>query len=197
VAGAPEPAADSEIALIQAAQRRDHEAFERLVRKHDRAILRLAYNLLRSDEDARDAYQEVFLRAYRSLGSFSFQSSFQTWLYRIATNVCLDMLRRRSVRKEVASSAANTASREDALQQAPDPSVLGNPEREARRRELGATISRALRDLTPRERLVFELRHYEGLRLRAIGNVLSISEEAAKNSLFRATRKLRQALQDA
>src|ERR1700754_3056546 len=86
--------------LIRAAQRGDQDAFEQLVRAYDQSVLRLAMNLLRSPEDARDVYQEAFLRVYRNLHSFRFDCSFHTWLYRIATNLCLDQLRKRKVRKE-------------------------------------------------------------------------------------------------
>ena len=86
VAGQPRAAHISETALVEAAQRGDADAFEQLVRLHDRTVLRLALNILRSPEDARDAYQEVFLRAYRSLGKFRFQCSFRTWLYRIGAS---------------------------------------------------------------------------------------------------------------
>src|ERR1700758_1828442 len=87
-------------ALIRAAQRGDQDAFEQLVRAHDQSVLRLAMNLLRSPEEARDVYQEAFLRVYKNLHTFRFDCSFPTWLYRIVTNICLDHLRRRKVRKE-------------------------------------------------------------------------------------------------
>ena len=86
--------------LIRAAQGGDQDAFEQLVRAYDQSVLRLAMNLLRSPEDARDVYQEAFLRVYRNLHSFRFDCSFHTWLYRIVTNICLDQLRKRKVRKE-------------------------------------------------------------------------------------------------
>src|SRR6478609_8457425 len=86
--------------LIRAAQRGDQDAFEQLVRVYDQSVLRLAMNLLRSPEDARDVYQEAFLRVYKNLHSFRFDCSFHTWLYRIVTNLCLDHLRKRKVRKE-------------------------------------------------------------------------------------------------
>src|SRR5437763_4535434 len=86
--------------LIRAAQRGDQDAFEQLVRAYDQSVLRLAMNLLRSPEDARDVYQEAFLRVYRNLHAFRFDCSFHTWLYRIVTNICLDQLRKRKVRKE-------------------------------------------------------------------------------------------------
>src|ERR1700745_3961036 len=86
--------------LIRAAQRGDQRAFEQLVRLYDQNVLRLALNLLRSPEDANDIYQEAFLRVYKNLHSFRFDCSFHTWLYRIVTNLCLDQLRKRKVRKE-------------------------------------------------------------------------------------------------
>src|SRR6202158_1552828 len=79
-----------ESSLIRAVQRGDQDAFEQLVRAYDRSVLRLAVNLLRSPEDARDVYQEAFLRVYRNLHAFRFDCSFHTWLYRIVTNICLD-----------------------------------------------------------------------------------------------------------
>src|SRR6202166_5155357 len=85
--------------LIRAAQRGDQDAFEQLVHAYDQSVLRLAMNLLRSPEDARDVFQEGFLRVYRNLHSFRFDCSFHTWLYRIVTNICLDQLRKRKVRK--------------------------------------------------------------------------------------------------
>src|ERR1035438_2180361 len=86
--------------LIRAAQAGDQDAFGQLVRTYDQSVLRLAMNLLRSPEDARDVYQEAFLRVYRNLHGFRFDCSFHTWLYRIVTNICLDLLRKRKVRKE-------------------------------------------------------------------------------------------------
>src|ERR1700694_3015654 len=86
--------------LIRAAQRGDQDAFERLVRTYDQSVLRLAMNLLHSPEEARDVDQEAFLRVYRNLDTFRFDCSFHPWLYRIVTNICLDHLRKRKVRKE-------------------------------------------------------------------------------------------------
>ncbi len=190
------PAPYSEEALIRAAQQKDPDAFEQLVRLYDRSVLRVTMNLLRSPEDARDAYQEAFLKAYRRLETFRFQCSFHTWIYRIATNVCLDHLRRKSVRKEHAVDDRDDQQGLNPLQNAADASVQGDPDRVLTGRELSDRIRAALEDLSPKERTVFELRHYEGMRLKAIGEVIGISEEAAKNSLFRATRKLRVALND-
>ena len=182
--------------LIRAAQRGDQDAFEQLVRAHDQSVLRLAMNLLRSPEDARDVYQEAFLRVYRSLDSFRFDCSFHTWLYRIVTNICLDQLRKRKVRKEESAVVETSDGPLDRMETFEEETAHANPERTLWNRELKQRIEKALDLLTPRERMVFELRHYQGLRLRNIGEVLGTTEEAAKNCLFRATQKMRAVLGD-
>jgi RNA polymerase sigma-70 factor (ECF subfamily) len=192
---APLDAANDEAGLIRAAQRGDQAAFERLVREYDRSVLRLAANLLHSPDEARDVYQEAFFKVYKNLSSFRFDCSFHTWLYRIVTNVCLDHLRRRKVRKEESTVVDTPDGPVDHASKVVEESSFGNPERRAWNQELSAKISAALETLTPRERTVFELRHYEGLRLRAIGEILGTTEEAAKNCLFRATQKMRSSLE--
>jgi RNA polymerase sigma-70 factor (ECF subfamily) len=183
-----------EAALIRAAQAGDEHAFEQLVHSYDQAVLRLAFNLLRSQEDARDVYQEAFLRVHRNLHNFRFDCSFHTWLYRIVTNLCLDLLRKRKVRKEESAVADGDEGPRDRIAAIPETGVTGNPERTLLSRELRRRMEEGLAQLTPRERTVFELRHYQGLRLRAIGEILGTSEEAAKNCLFRATQKMRATL---
>ncbi|MGA3020014.1 MAG: RNA polymerase sigma factor [Bryobacteraceae bacterium] len=183
-------------ALIRAAQSGDQDAFEQLVRTYDQSVLRLAMNLLRSPEDARDVYQEAFLRVYRNLHAFRFDCSFHTWLYRIVTNICLDLLRKRKVRKEEPSVVETSEGPIDRLETYEEGAAAADPERAMWNRELKQRIDGALGGLTPRERMVFELRHYQGLRLRNIGEVLGTTEEAAKNCLFRATQKMRGVLGD-
>ena len=183
--------------LIRGAQRGDRAAFEELVRQYDQAVLRLALHLTGSEQDARDIYQDAFLKAYRNLGSFRFECSFYTWIYRIVTNLCLDHLRKRQVRKEDAPVVVDSDGEEySIIDQVADDRSGASPERDLMRRELGARIARALTKLTPRERMVFEMKHYQGLKLRTIGEALNTTEETAKNTLFRATQKLRAALAD-
>jgi len=180
--------------LIRAAQRGDQDAFEQLVRVYDQSVLRLAMNLLRSPEDARDVYQEAFLRVYRNLQSFRFDCSFHTWLYRIVTNICLDQLRKRKVRKEESPVVETADGPVDRMEAFEEEAAEADPERNMWNRQLKQRIGEALQDLTARERMVFELRHYQGLRLRNIGDMLGTTEEAAKNCLFRATQKMRSKL---
>lgn len=183
-----------ETELIRAAQRGDSAAFEELVRTYDQSVLRLALSMLRSPEDARDVYQETFLRVYRNLDQFRFDCSFHTWLYRIATNLCLDQLRKRKVRKEEPVIVTTPDGTLDRAETAAETRVEGDPLRNLFSGQIRKHVKEALAELTPRERMVFELRHYEGLRLRKIGEMLGTSEEAAKNCLFRATQKMRSAL---
>jgi RNA polymerase sigma-70 factor (ECF subfamily) len=185
-----------EAALIRAAQRGDEAAFEQLVRAYDQSVLRLALNLLRSPDDASDVYQEAFLRVYRNLHTFRFDCSFHTWLYRIVTNLCLDHLRKRKVRREESTVVETGEGPLDRIDSLAEERAHGDPQRRLLSRELRSKIEAVLLDLTPRERMVFELRHYQGMRLRAIGDMLGTSEEAAKNCLFRATQKMRVALGD-
>lgn len=185
-----------EAALIRAAQRGDQLAFEQLVSGYDQAVLRLALNLVRSPEDASDIYQEAFLRVYRNLNNFRFDCSFHTWLYRIVTNLCLDHLRKRKVRREEPTVVETQEGEMDRADTVQDGRAELNPERNLLNAQLKSRIREVLMQLTARERMVFELRHYHGMRLRAIGETLGTTEEAAKNCLFRATQKMRAALGD-
>jgi RNA polymerase sigma-70 factor (ECF subfamily) len=185
-----------EKALIRAAQEGDQDAFGQLVRAYDQSVLRLAMNLLRSPEDAQDVYQEAFLRVYRNLNSFRFDCSFHTWLYRIVTNLCLDQMRKRKVRKEESTLIEGSDGPVDRMDSVQEGRVEGDPQRSTFNVELRQRVKKALGELTARERMVFELRHYQGLKLRNIGEILGTSEEAAKNCLFRATQKMRLALGD-
>jgi RNA polymerase sigma-70 factor (ECF subfamily) len=178
--------------LIRQAQRGDRSSFDSLVRRYDQPVLRLALHMLGNEQDAQDIHQEAFLKAYRHLGNFRFECSFYTWLYRIVTNLCLDQLRRRKSRREDPATVLDSSGDEmDLLSNVSDTRAMANPSRELDRKNMGESINQALDKLTPRERTVFELKHYQGLKLRTIGEMLSTTEETAKNTLFRATRKLR------
>ena len=178
--------------LIREAQAGSRAAFDALVRQYEHQVLRLALHLTGSEHDAEDIYQEAFLKAYRYLGNFRFECSFYTWIYRIVTNLCLDQLRRRKTRREDNAVIVDRSGEEiDILATVSDNRSFSNPARELDRKVLGERIQAALEKLTPRERMVFELKHYQGLRLRTIGEMLNTTEETAKNTLFRATKKLR------
>ena len=199
-AGASVLSAADDRTLIERAQAGDRPAFELLVQRYDRQVLRLALNVLGSAEDARDVYQEAFLKIYRHLHSFRFECAFYTWIYRIVTNICLDHLRRRRSHPEEQPPLLRTVSSEerrdgDFFDRQQGTGVHSDPERQVLGHEIGRKVEAALHALSPRERMVFEMRHYQGMKLRAIGEALGTTEETVKNSLFRATRKLRAELE--
>jgi RNA polymerase sigma-70 factor (ECF subfamily) len=196
-----------EATLIAQAHAGDRAAFETLVRMHDRSVLRLALRLVRTEDEARDIYQESFLKAYRSLGQFRGDASFGTWLLRIVTTVCLDHLRRRAGRPEAVPLDGTAAGAREARSGAavhgrassfepPDDHPDRDPERALARREIRRRIAAALATLPARERMVFLLRHDQGMRLRLIADLLGTTEDTVKNCLFRAHRHLREALGD-
>jgi RNA polymerase sigma-70 factor, ECF subfamily len=181
--------------LIRRAQQGDTAAFEELVRNYDRSVLRLTMRLTDSTEDAQDIYQDTFIRAYRKIGQFRFECSFYTWIYRIATNLCSDYLRRKQVRDRYTYSerysGENDGREETVLDRACEQRAGASPERAALNEELKKQILAAVNELSATERMVFELRHYEGLKLQTVASILSTTENTIKNTLFRATRKLR------
>src|ERR1700693_6193577 len=141
--------------LIERAQTGDREAFEALVHRYDRDVLRIALNVLHRTEDARDVYQEAFLKIYKNLPRFRFECSFYTWMYRVVTNVCLDHLRRRSSRPEdqapePASNTNGDTISGDFFDRQPATGTLSDPEGRMRGLEIGRRISNALDLLTRR-----------------------------------------------
>jgi RNA polymerase sigma-70 factor, ECF subfamily len=171
-----------ETELIRQAQAGSRVAFDALVRQYEQQVLRLALHLTGSEHDAEDIYQEAFLKAYRYIGNFRFECSFYTWIYR------------KTRREDQAVIIDHSGDEIDVLSSVSDERSFSNPARELDRKVLGNRIQEALGKLTPRERMVFELKHYQGLRLRTIGEMLNTTEETAKNTLFRATKKLRSQL---
>jgi RNA polymerase sigma-70 factor, ECF subfamily len=139
--------------------------------------------------------QETFLKAYKQLHRFDGRSAFGTWLYRIAANCSLDLIRARKNRREQQASAdsENSGEKRDWLEQvaAPDPS----PERLARSGQVASLLKPALEQLTDLERTAFVLRHYEGCGIAEIASALGVETNAAKHSVFRAVQKLRRALE--
>jgi len=155
--------------LVREALGGNQTAFEQLVHAHHQAVLRLALRITGSETDAQDIYPEAFLKIYKKLSSFRFESSFSTWIYSIVTNLCLDHLRKNQNRKETSTIEVHAEGEEyDQLNQTSDHSPANNPEQYLLSRELRARISCALQGLAPRERMIFELKHFEGLKLRTI-----------------------------
>jgi RNA polymerase sigma-70 factor, ECF subfamily len=176
----------TDIELVERVRGGDDDAFRLLVERHSRAIYRSAYRITSNAADADDVVQEAFLRSYRALGTFDSRATFTTWLHRIAINCALDLIdsrKRRDGRIDDGEDLALIASR-DAT---PDRVVLGT--------EMQRAIAAAMAGLTGNERTAFVLRHFEGMPLEEIGQILGTRLNATKNTVFRAVKKLRQQLQ--
>lgn len=176
--------------LIRKAQNGDPVAFAELVQQHDRTVFALLARFVRSAEDAKDLYQEILVKVYRGLPGFRFQSEFSTWVHRIAVNTCLSH-RSRRVR-----GSAGADSRPDEYREEDIPSTDPSPVEAAVAGETARRIEEALGVLSPRQRMVFTLRHYEERSLKEIATALGCTEGTAKRYLFDATRRLRDELGD-
>ncbi len=146
--------------LIRRAQNGDQVAFAELVQQHDRTVFALLARFVRSAEDAKDLYQEILLKVHRGLPGFRFQSEFSTWLHRIAVNTCLSHRSRRSPLRNATDGTAGTDPEEDI------PSGDPGPDEAAMAGETATRIHEALSALSPRQRMVFTLRHYEERTIR-------------------------------
>lgn len=176
---------------VERARSGDSDAFRLLVEQHSHAIFRLAFRMTGNEQDAEDVVQETFLRAYRQLDKYEARSSFSTWLFRIASNYSLDLIRmrkRHEDRRERGSSEEH-----DILQVIPVDTP--GPDRIAYSSQVQERVKAALNELSAQERTAFVLRHFEGLSIDEIGTALGTGANATKHSIFRAVQKLRKSLE--
>jgi RNA polymerase sigma-70 factor (ECF subfamily) len=180
--------------LIEQVRAGRTEAFEYFVHRYNRKITRVAYRLLRDAGEADCAAQESFLKAYRNLNDFREGSTFETWLTRICINWCKDRLKRRRLvfyfHQAPSSADEDTGPRELAAH--PDPS----PERRAMSREIRDRLTTAMESLSPRQRTIFVLKHLEELSIPEIAGITGLDTGTIKSHLFRASRKIRERLED-
>ena len=176
----------SENELVERARGGDDDAFRVLVERHSRSVYRSAYRVTGNSADADDVVQETFLRAYRALGSFDARAAMATWLNRIAINCSLDLIdsRRRRESRHADPEALTTVA-----------ATSASPDRVALGAEMQRAVAEAMDQLSGNERTAFVLRHFEGMPLEEIGQILGIQLSATKNTIFRAVRKLRAQLQ--
>jgi RNA polymerase sigma-70 factor (ECF subfamily) len=182
----------SDSVAVAQARTGDSGAFRVLVERHSRNLFRLAYRMTGHQQDAEDVVQETFLRAYRQLSKFDERASFGTWLYRIAANCSLDLIRGRKRRAAQTEPAAEEGA-PDPIESLPDPAPA--PDRLAMSGEIESKVASVLDGLSEMERTAFVLRHYEGMCIDDIGRTLGVQPNAAKHSIFRAVQKLRRALE--
>jgi RNA polymerase sigma-70 factor (ECF subfamily) len=174
----------SDAAAVRQARAGDPDAYRLLVERHSRSLFRLAFRMTGNQQDAEDIVQETFLRAYRQLERFDERAAWSTWLYRIASNCSLDLLRSRQTRKEEAVPV-----------EIPFPAPEPGPERLAFSGQLSEQVTAAMQRLSHFERTAFALRHFEGMCIDEIATVLGVRPNAAKHSVFRAIQKLRRSLE--
>lgn len=176
------------------------ELFEHFVRQYQKKITRVAYRFLRDVGEADCAAQESFLRAYQNLDSFREGSTFETWLTRICINWCKDRLKRRRLvlyfhqgprRDEDGESSASDSHPQD-LAASRDPS----PERRTAGREIRERMRRAMGSLSPRQKTIFMMKHFEEMSIPDIAEVTGLDAGTIKSHLFRAAQKMRERLAD-
>jgi RNA polymerase sigma-70 factor (ECF subfamily) len=189
--------AEADRALIAKAQAGDMAAFRALVERHQRRAFAVAFALVRDENDARELVQDAFLRVFKSLHSFEGTSSFFTWLYRIITNLSIDLMRkpgRQTVELDEARLDGDDAGEVDA-------SLLGrldgaDPAGVVRRREIAASLQAALDALPSYHRAVIVLREIEGMSYEEMAQAMGVSKGTIMSRLFHARQKLQRALAD-
>ena len=183
----------TDVAVITRAKAGDADAFRDLVQRHSRPIFRLAYRMTGNEHDADDVVQETFLRAYRQIDRFEERANFSTWVHRIAVNCSLDLLRSRGRHEK--NRITNNVD-EDGEDMTPEfESTDPQPDRLLLSNEMKQHVAKALERLSGNERTAFILRHFEGMPVEEIGKTLGIQVNAAKHTIFRAVRKLRESLE--
>jgi RNA polymerase sigma-70 factor (ECF subfamily) len=181
----------SDETAVARAKAGDADAFRVLVERQSRPLFRLAFRMTGNEQDAEDVVQETLLRVHRQIGKFDERASFGTWLYRIAVNCSLDLLRARKRRSEHSGPADPEL--DDPIQSLPAPGPT--PDRLAMSGQARRRIARAMEELTASERTAFVLRHFEGMCIDDVSRVLGCRPGAARNSVFRAVQKLRRSLE--
>jgi RNA polymerase sigma-70 factor (ECF subfamily) len=185
------PRTDAE--LINASRQGDADAFGELVRRYQRAVANLIFLTLGDRNEVEDLTQEVFIRAYRSLGRFDEKSNFYSWLYRIAVNLCIDEIRRRKIRKLLSLDLMSEPLLErEKKAKEKDSAASANLMKEERKQ----MVLQALEKLSPLYRSALVLREYENMGYEEIAETLGISVQAVKSRIFRARQEMRNLLKD-
>jgi RNA polymerase sigma-70 factor (ECF subfamily) len=187
---------NTDIHLVKRANSGERNAFNEIVETNKKKVFYLAYDLTGSTEDAEELSQEVFLKAYKSLKKFKGEASLSSWLYRITLNAFLDRKRKLSFRFEREKKQLDEYDGpvSHINENGAPLSINRKPEEYTESQQIQAHVDAALEHLTPKEKAVFVMRHYQGMPGKKVGELLSISEGTVKSLLFRAIKKLQQKL---
>jgi RNA polymerase sigma-70 factor, ECF subfamily len=181
---------ESDADALALARAGDSDGFRTLVERHSRALFRLAYRMTGNEQDAEDVVQEALLRAFRRLEQYDERARFSSWLHRIAANCAYDLLRARRRRDEEpwpeGLDGAEALAEFPAADPAPDRLVLSA--------EVKKRVTVAMSRMSAQEKAAFVLRHFDGMSIAEIGEALDLETSAAKQSVLRAVRKVRQVL---
>jgi RNA polymerase sigma-70 factor (ECF subfamily) len=186
--GPADPLMSPDSDLISLAAAGDHSAFHALVERHRSMVYRVAYQFAGNHHDAEDIAQEVFIKVYRSLGRFRQDAQLTSWMYRIVMNACIDHRRRQS------PAGAAPFGEEAEYKMLNTPEEAPGPEERAYASELGDVLEAEIQRLPPGQRMVFVMRHHQGLKLGEIAQALGLAEGTVKRQLHAAVHRLRQAL---
>jgi RNA polymerase sigma-70 factor (ECF subfamily) len=185
----------SDSQLVIEVKNGNFNAFENLVYRHDKQVLSIAAHYVNNAEDAKDIYQEVFLRVYRNIGKFQYRSEFTTWLYRITTNVCLTYCKKHRRHQDTTSYLSDERQKSSGINRGGCDDSMTSSQRIINS-EISDRVTNALNLLSPQQKLIFMLRHYEGYKLKEIAGFMKCSEGAVKKQLFTAIHRLRDDLRD-
>jgi len=179
----------TDLAVVSRARSGDTDAFRQLVERHSKMTFRVAYRMTGNEHDADDVVQETFLRAYRQLRHFEERADFGTWLHRIVVNCSLDLIRARNRADRHFGGDLESAELAGTARSEPQQVRL------LMSADLQKHVTAAMERLSSNERTAFVLRHFEGMPVEEIGKELGIQVNAAKHTIFRAVRKLRESLE--
>jgi len=183
---------DNEQVLVDRISSGDSTAFQEFVDRYKKKIYYIAYDITGDHDDAEDISQEVFIKVFRSLKTFRRNAKISSWLYQISVNASIDLLRKKSSKPE---RSMDDIERADIQENLPGSGTRAqNPERSAEDLIIQKHISEALQKVSPKERSVFVMRHYNELKIREIAEILGVSPGTVKALFYRAIRKLRKEL---
>jgi len=184
----------SDTELINKAQKGDSLAFEELVFRYDKRVLSMALKYVQNKDDAKDIYQEVFIRVYKGLQNFQFKSEFSTWLFRITTNVCLTFHAKAKKRINVPIHDEYDEEEGGVILEAGQD--YSSPEKSLAGSEITEKINEAVETLSPKQKMIFVMKHYEGYKLKEIAMMMDCQEGTVKKYLFEANHRMRKLLKN-